>query len=145
MKFVFCHSKLRKQPFLLKFSNSCPLQHPCLCIGKVRATPLKIGVISSVLTSFSLVKFCWTLYAKWNVWQININCVFVFSLAALNSYVYFCIDNTTGIRTDNLLIATYALSCLCILVFKYSCRMRIQLCYLCVLQQMWKSCDFECV
>jgi len=29
---------------------------------------------------------------------------------------YFCIGNTIGILTDNLLVATYFLSCLCILV-----------------------------
>jgi len=115
VKFVFYHSKLRKQPFLLKFSNSWPPSdthaepspesfqlgalrfcgglcaftwgldilvlvtplilvfhvsiwglgaffggdkptkaspvatglHPCLCVGKVRATPLKIGVFQA--------------------------------------------------------------------------------------------------
>jgi len=33
------------------------------------------------------------------------------------SDIYFCIVNTIGILTDNLLVATYALSCLCIPVF----------------------------
>jgi len=43
------------------------------------------------------------------------DCVFVFALATLNSYIYFCTDNTIDILTaDNLLVAAYALSCLCI-------------------------------
>jgi len=32
-------------------------RHPCLCVGKVRAAPLKTGAISSVLTPFETVKF----------------------------------------------------------------------------------------
>ena len=31
-KFVFYHSKLRKQPFLLKFSNSCPPSDTHACV-----------------------------------------------------------------------------------------------------------------
>jgi len=31
-------------------------------------------------------------------------------MATLNSYIYFCIGNTTGILTDNLLMVTYVLS-----------------------------------
>jgi len=34
-------------------------------------------------------------------------------LTALNSYIYFCIGNKIGILTDNLLVGTYALFCLC--------------------------------
>ena len=30
-----------------------------------------------------MVKFCWILYAKWKIWQINFNC-FLFGLATLN-------------------------------------------------------------
>ena len=53
VKFAFYHTKLRKQPFLLKFSNSCPPSDTHACVKeKVRAIPLKIGVISSVLTPF---------------------------------------------------------------------------------------------
>jgi len=131
-------------------------------------------VISNVSTPFLAVKFFWILYAKWNTWQINFNCVKVFALAALNIYILFLhwqqwrsqpkifwraklfdfrrvtifcsgchlskhemtiyakniaggmaswaplatpmIGNTTGIRTDKLLVATYALSYLCISV-----------------------------
>jgi len=40
VKFVFYHSKLRKQPFLLKFSNSCPHTDTHACVlENVRATP----------------------------------------------------------------------------------------------------------
>jgi len=43
------------------------------------------------------------------------NCIFVFALATLNSYICFCIENTISILTaDNLLVAAYALSCHCI-------------------------------
>jgi len=38
VKFVFYHSKRRKR----LFANSCPLfRRPCVCVWKVRATPLK--------------------------------------------------------------------------------------------------------
>jgi len=50
-----------------------------------------------------------------NIWQINFNCVFVFVLATQNSYICFYIINTIDILTaDNLLVAAYASSCLCI-------------------------------
>jgi len=45
---------------------------------------------------------------------MNVRCVFVFALATLNSYIYFCIGNKIGILTDNVIVATYVLSCLCI-------------------------------
>ena len=35
------------------------------------------------------MKFCWILYAKWNIRQINFNCVFVSALATPNSYILF--------------------------------------------------------
>jgi len=73
------------QKFLLREAKT-PI---CLCVGHFRATPLKIWVISRVLTPFQIVKFYWILYAKWNIWQINFNCVFVFLLATLNSYILF--------------------------------------------------------
>jgi len=53
VKFAFYHSKQRKQPFLLKYSDSYPPSDTHACVQeKVRATPLKIGVISSVSTPF---------------------------------------------------------------------------------------------
>jgi len=36
------------------------------------------------LTPFQIVKFYWILYAKWNIWQINFNCVVGLALATLN-------------------------------------------------------------
>jgi len=47
---------------------------------------------------------------------------------------YFCIGNTIGILTDNLLVATYALSCLCISVsnaFVYEYSVMLLLCSRC--------------
>jgi len=35
-------------------------------------------------------------------------------MATLNSYIYFCIGNTIVIFAEHLLVAIYALSCLCI-------------------------------
>jgi len=58
LKLGLYHSKLRKQHFLLKFSNSCPSSDTHACVQeKVRATPLKSGVISNVSTPFLVVKF----------------------------------------------------------------------------------------
>jgi len=48
---------------------------------------------------------------------------FVFALATLNNYVYFCIANTIGILPDNLLVATYAMLCP---VFAFRCVMQFQ-------------------
>jgi len=90
VKFVFYHSKLRNSIICWNFQIPAPLPTPiCLCVGNVRATPLKIWVISSVLTPFQIVKFYWITYAKRNIWQINFNCGFVFVLATLNSYILF--------------------------------------------------------
>jgi len=50
------------------------------------------------------------------LWAAYVNFNFVFALATLNSYIYFCIGNVIGILTDQLLVATYSLSRLCILV-----------------------------
>jgi len=46
----------------------------------------------------------------------HFNCAFVFALATPNSCSYFCIGNKIEILTvtDNLLVAAYALPCLCI-------------------------------
>ena len=41
VKFGFYHSKLRKQPFLLKFSNSCPLPTPMLVCRKSSCHTIK--------------------------------------------------------------------------------------------------------
>ena len=86
----FLPLEIKKPAFFAEiFKFLPPFRHPCLCVGKVCATPLKIGVISTVLTQFQMVKFYWILYAKWNIWQINFNCVFVFALATLNGYILF--------------------------------------------------------
>jgi len=96
------------------------------------------------LTPFQIVKFCWILYAEWNICQINFNCVFVFALAILNSYINFFVGNTIGILTADIsLLGADALSCLCIplsnavveWVFNHATSVF----------KMWKSCDFECV
>jgi len=66
---------------------------------------------------------------------------FFFALATLISYIYFCIGNTFGIFTaDNLLVAAYALSCLCIPVPN-----AVVFSHVTSLFKMWKSCDFECL
>ena len=88
VKLVFYHSKLRKQHFLLKFQFPVPLLTPIrLCVGKVRATPLKnVGNFkrfNTIPNSEILLKF------KQNIWRTNFNCVFVSALAALNSYIIF--------------------------------------------------------
>ena len=89
------------------------------------------------------MQFCWILYAKLNVWQTNFNCVFVFALATLNSYIYFCIGNKIGILTDNLLVATYALSCLCVPVSNAIVEWLFS--HVTSVFKIWRSCDFECV
>jgi len=41
VKFAFCHSKPRKQPFLPKFSNSCPPSDTHACAGKSSCHTIK--------------------------------------------------------------------------------------------------------
>jgi len=85
------------------------------------------------------------LYAKWNIWQINFNCVFVFALATLYSYILFLYWNRIGILTNHLLVATYFLSCFCIpvsnAVVEWVCSQNKPTSVF----KMWKGCDFECV
>ena len=51
VKFCFYHLKLRKQPFLLKFSHLYPPFDTHACVQEnVHATPLNNWCISSVLT-----------------------------------------------------------------------------------------------
>jgi len=90
VKFGFQHSKLRKTTFFAETFKLLPLfRHPCLCVRKVRATPLKIwGNFKCFNTILNRV-ICWILYAKWNIWQINSNRAFVFALERLNSYILF--------------------------------------------------------
>ena len=61
----------------------------CLFVWKFSCRTIEklvyFGVFSSVSTPFWMVKFCWILCAKWNIWKINFICVFVFALATLNS------------------------------------------------------------
>ena len=76
----------------------------------------------------------------------NFNCVFVFALATLNAYIHLCIGNTIGILSDNLLVATYALSCLCIPVYNAVAEWVFShVSHVTSVFKMWKSCDFECV
>jgi len=56
---------------------------------------------------------------------------------------HFCIGNTIGILADNLLVAAYALSCLCIPVFKAVVEYVFS--HDSLVFKMKKSCDFECV
>jgi len=64
-------------------------------------------------------------------------------LATLNSYIYFYIGNTIGILTDNLLVATYASSCPCILVSNVVVEWEFS--HVTAVFKMRKSCDFKCV
>jgi len=102
----FSKLETKKTAFFAEIFKFLPLfRHPWFYGGKVRETPLKnfnFKRFNRILNSV----ICWILYAKWNIWQINFNCAFVFALERLNSWI--------GIVTDNLLVATYALSCLCI-------------------------------
>jgi len=82
-----------------------------LCVGKVRATPLKTSAI--ILNSEILLNL---IHTQNEIFGRSISTVFLFlHCAALNSYTYICVGNTIGILTaDNLQVAAYALSCLCI-------------------------------
>ena len=135
VKFVFCHSKLGKQPFFLKFPNSCG--------GKRSYHTIKnwcnLKRFNTILNSEILLN----LRRKLNISRINFNCVFVFALATLNTCIHLCIGNTIGILTDNLLVATYALPCLCIPVSNAVVEWVFS--HVTSVLKMWKSCDFECV
>jgi len=64
-------------------------------------------------------------------------------MATLNSYIYFCNGNTIGILTDNWLVATYALFCLCIPVSNAAVEWVFS--HVTSVFKIWKLCDFKCV
>ena len=130
----------KKTAFFAEISKFLPLfWHPRLCGGKVRATPLKNWGNFKRFNTILKSVICWILYTKWNIWQINSKCAFVFTLERLNSWI----GNTIGMLTDNLLDATYALSCLCIPVSNTVVEWAFS--HDTSVLKMWKSCDFECV
>jgi len=125
------------------FKFLSPLRHPCLCVEKSSCHSLNNWCNFKRFNTIPNMKFCWILYAKLNFWQIKFSCVFVFALATLNSNIYFCIGNKIGILTDNLLVATYALSCPCIPVSHAVVEWFFS--HVISVFKMRKSCDFECV
>jgi len=64
-------------------------------------------------------------------------------LATPNSYIYLCIVNTIGIVTDNLLVASCALSCLCIPVSNAVAEWVFSV--VTSMFKIWSSSDLECV
>jgi len=68
---------------------------------------------------------------------------FCFCSGRLNSYILFLHWNTISILTDNLVVATYALSCLYIPVSNVVVESVFS--HDTFVFRLWKSCDFECV
>jgi len=52
----------------------------CFCVGKVCAKPQKIWGNFKRFNTIRNSKILLNLIRKWNIWQINFNCVFVFAL-----------------------------------------------------------------
>ena len=130
VKFVFYHSKLRKRPFLLKCSNSCPLfRRPCLCVGKTSCYTIKT----------------WCNFKRINTFlnsQILLNLIHKMKYLTDQFQLCFrvCIGNTIQLY---LLLHWHPYSrqlascCICFVLsllsdIECSCRMSIQLCYVCV-------------
>ena len=122
VKFVFYHSKLRKQHFLLKFSNFCPSSDIYMLVcRKSCAKQLKnIGNLKRFNT-IPNNEILLNLIHKWNIWQVKFNCVF--ALATLNSYILFLHWQHNWHSYGQLAVATYALSGLCILVHRWRNRL----------------------
>ena len=89
--------------FVEMFQNPARFRHPRLCVGKVRATPLKTGAV--ILNSEIFAES----YMQNEIFCRSIWIVFLFlHCAALNSYIYLCVGNTIAILTaDNLQVAAW--------------------------------------
>ena len=91
MKFVFCHSELRKRLFCENFEIPASSSD-----AHARATPLKSWCDFKRINIILNSEICWILYTKWNVWQISFNCLINFMInfncgeREFACFVYLC-------------------------------------------------------
>ena len=113
---ILPHSKLRKEPFLLKFSNFwIHSDTHALVSKKVHATPSKLSCNFKRFNTILNSEIVLNLIGKIKYLTDQFQLCFFFTLVTLNCRIYFYIGNIIGILTaDNLLVAAYALSCLCV-------------------------------
>ena len=116
---ILPHSKLRKEPFFLKSSNSCfPSNTHAFVPKKVRAAPSKLSCIFKRFNTMPYSEILLNLIRKMKYLTDQFQLCFCFCIGNTKLpylYLHWHYGNTIGILTaDNLLVAAYGLSCLCI-------------------------------
>jgi len=109
----FLQLKTKKTAFFAEiFKHLLLFQHPCLCVGKSACHTIKNWCDFKRFNTIPNSEILLNLIRKMKclTYQFQLS----FCIGNTNSCIYFCIGNKIGILTDNLLIAAYALSCLCL-------------------------------
>ena len=116
MKFGFYHSQLWKEPFCRNLQIPAPFPHPCLCAGKVRATPSNNWCNFKRLNTILNSEIFLNLIRKMKCLTDELQFCFCFCIGNTNQLHLFLHWQQIGIITDNVLVAAYTLFCLCIQV-----------------------------
>ena len=79
----------KKTAFFAEIFKFLPPSDTHACLEKSSCHPSNNWCNFKRFNTILNMKFCCILCAKWNIWQINFNCVFLFVFATLNSYILF--------------------------------------------------------
>ena len=108
------------------------------------ATPLKVLCNFNGFNTIPIWEILLNLRRKMKYLTDQLQLRFCFCIGNTKQlYFYLCIGNTVGILKDNLLVATYALSCLCIPVSNEVAEWVFS--DVTSMFKMWNSSDIECV
>ena len=135
VKFVFI---IRNQENSLFYRNfQIPVEE------NVHATPLKLWCNFNRFNTIPISEILLNLSRKIKYLTDQFQLRFCFCIGNTKQLYFICIGNTIGILADNLLVATYALSCLCIPVSNAVAEWVFS--DITFMFKMWNSSDFECV
>ena len=125
VKFVFYHSKLRKQHICWNCQIPAPLRTPIyLCVGKVCTKQLKNMGNFKRFNTIPNKEILLNLIRKMKYLTDQFfNCVFVFALATLNSCILSLHWQHNWHSYGQLAVATCVLSCLCISIHMWRNRL----------------------
>jgi len=113
---VFTTHNYEKSLFCRNLQIPAPFPHPCLCAGKVRASPSNNWCNFKRLNTILNSEIFLNLIRKMKCFTDELQFCFCFCIGNTNQLHLFLHWQQIGIITDNLLVAAYALSCLCIQV-----------------------------
>jgi len=141
----FLPLETRKTEFFAEiFKFLPPFRHPCLCVEKSSCQPFKNWCYFKRFNTILNSEILPNLMRKMKYLTDKFQLCFCFCVGNTKQLYFFCIGNTIGILTaDDMLVAAYALSCLCIPVSNAVVKWVFS--HVTSVFKMWKSCDFECV